>query len=113
MLCAILRVLTTNNSNLVLSSLASSFLSLNSPRNEGGEEEGEEELKEGGWGSTATLSSTANNVCDVEQAPYRMAPLVLPKRLTEGGRRARWPEQRKQAVEDGVVVAMAAAGGRR
>ena len=37
--------------------------------------------------------------------------LVLPKRPTEGGRQARGPEQRKQAGEEGVVVAMAAAGG--
>ncbi len=50
MLCAILTALTMNNSNPVLSSLASSFLSLNSPRNEGGEEEGEEELKLKGGG---------------------------------------------------------------
>ena len=44
-----------------------------SKRNKGGEEEGEGELKGGGWGSVATLSSAANNVCNAEQAPYCVA----------------------------------------
>ena len=79
-------------------------------RNKGGEEEGEEDR---GEDRDPLPHHHLPLTTSAMLSRYHIVRLVLPKRLTEGGWGAQWPEQQKQAVKEGVVVAMAAVGDRQ